>query len=105
MDDWREFGRINAQGLSLETTAGHAEIETGYTDHQLRVTVQREGRPAYTARFGDLDTAKRWAEAQLASPPPGAPASFLRTPRAASGILHSHGGRHQRLPVAHRLKR
>lgn len=63
--EWREFGRTHAHGWYLETGAGQAEIEDGYTDHQLRVWVQRGEHPATTHRFGDMADAKAWAEAQL----------------------------------------
>jgi hypothetical protein len=66
MAAWHEFGRTDAHGLCLETAHGVAEIEMGYTDHQVRVFVlRRNGHNPRPRAFHDLDEAKHWAEAQL----------------------------------------
>lgn len=65
MTTWRAFGRSNAHGICLETDKGYAEIEEGYTDHQLRVTAQRKTGQVRKKRFSERDYAKAWAEAAL----------------------------------------
>jgi hypothetical protein len=52
-------------GIGLETEKGHAHIEGGYADHQLRVTVQVGEQPAQHRLLETMEQAKVWAEEQL----------------------------------------
>jgi hypothetical protein len=65
MATWREYGRRHVHGICLETEKGHAEIEGGYADHQLRVTVQVSEQPAQHRLLETMAQAKAWAEEQL----------------------------------------
>jgi hypothetical protein len=62
---WREYGRRHVHGIALETAKGHADIEGGYTDHHLRVTVQVGAQPAQHRRVETMAQAQAWAEEQL----------------------------------------
>ena len=62
---WQEYGRRHAHGICLETAKGHAEIEGGYADQHLRVTVQVGAQPAQQRLWGTMEQAQAWAEQQL----------------------------------------
>ena len=65
MAPWREYGRRHVHGICLETEKGHADIEGGYADHQLRVTVQVGEQPAQHRRLETMEQAQACAEVQL----------------------------------------
>ena len=65
MATWREYGHRHVHGIGLETAKGHAHIEGGYADHQLRVTVQVGEQPAQHRLLETMEQAKAWAEEQL----------------------------------------
>jgi hypothetical protein len=68
MATWREYGRRHVHGIGLETAQGHADIEGGYADQHLRVTVQVGEQPAQHRRMETMAQAQAWAEAQLRDP-------------------------------------
>jgi len=68
MAPWREYGRRHMHGICFETEKGHADIEGGYADHHLRVTVQVGEQPAQHRRLETMAQAQAWAEAQLRAP-------------------------------------
>jgi len=65
MATWQAYGHRHVHGIGLETEKGHAHIEGGYADHQLRVTVQVGEQPAQHRLLETMAQAKAWAEEQL----------------------------------------
>jgi len=65
MAPWQAYGRRHVHGIGLETAKGHADIEGGYADQHLRVTVQVGAQPAQHRRVETMEQAQAWAEEQL----------------------------------------
>jgi hypothetical protein len=65
MATWQAYGHRHVHGIGLETAKGHAHIEGGYADHQLRVTVQVGEQPVQHRLLETMEQAKAWAEEQL----------------------------------------
>jgi hypothetical protein len=68
MAPWQAYGRRHVHGIGLETAKGHADIEAGYADQHLRVTVQVGAQPAQHRRVATMAQAQAWAEAHLCAP-------------------------------------
>jgi len=54
MAPWQAYGRRHVHGIGLETAKGHADIEAGYADQHLRVTVQVGEQPAQHRRVATM---------------------------------------------------
>jgi hypothetical protein len=63
MAPWQAYGHRHVHGIGLETAQGHADIEGGYADQHLRVTVQVGAQPAQHRRVATMAQAQAWAEA------------------------------------------
>ena len=86
MAPWQAYGHRHVHGIGLETAQGHADIEGGYADQHLRVTVQVGAQPAQHRRVATMAQAQAWAEAQLRAPPQSSHASGMQ--------MLGRGGRH-----------
>ena len=86
MATWREYGRRHMHGICLETEKGHADIEGGYADHHLRVTVQVGEQPVQHRRLETMEQAQAWAEAQLRAPLVPVPAGDAVAGRVAPSV-------------------
>ena len=86
MAPWREYGRRHVHGIGLETAQGHADIEGGYADHHLRVTVQVGEQPAQHRRVETMEQAQAWAEEQLREPLVPLPAGEAGAGRVGTSV-------------------